>query len=235
MTFMNRYALHFLVGLNLLLGLLLASMWFDTHGRSRNLNWQTPAPQTTDYAAMLPQIPDAMPMNTGAIMALLERPLFSITRRPPPPPPPPKAADAPPPDTLSTARLIGLYAGPDQSGIILHIGGKNRRLRIREQVEGWTLSAIDQRSATFSSGSSQRTLPLLKGNLSKFTGEALADVPPPQTANAPTAAPSPPDSPAPVVTSPPVQTNASPPAPSGPGSTGGAKPRPQPVFGGSIR
>lgn len=220
MTFMNRYALHALVGLNLLLALLLAFLWIGPDGQPRSLQWQPPAPQTTDYAAMLPEIPGAVPMSTGTIMALLERPLFTITRRPAPPP---KAAEAPPPDTLSTARLMGLYAGQGQGGVILHIGGKNRRLRIQEQIEGWTLSAIDQRSATFTSGSTQRTLQLLKGNLANFTGQA------------PVAEPPAPLAPPPVVAPPPVQADAPAPTPSAPASPGAAKPRPQPVFGGSIR
>lgn len=221
MTFMNRYALHALVGLNLLLALLLVLLWVGPNGRLRNLQWQPPAPQSTDYAAMLPEIPGAVPMNPGAIIAMLERPLFTTTRRPPPPPP--KVADASPSDTLSTARLMGLYAGQGQGGVILHIGGKSRRLRIREQIEGWTLSAIDQRSATFSSGTTQRTLQLVKGSLANFTGQAPAAEPPPPAAPPPAVVPSP------------VQPEAPAPAPSAPTSPGAAKPRPQPVFGGSIR
>ena len=220
MTFMSRYALHALVGLNLLLALLLAFLWVGPNGRLRNLQWQPPAPQSTDYAAMLPEIPGAVPMNPGAIIAMLERPLFTITRRPPPPP---KVADAPPSDTLSTARLTGLYAGQGQGGVILHIGGKSRRLRMQEHIEGWTLSAIDQRSATFTSGSTQRTLQLLKGSLANFTGQATPAEPPP------------PPAPPPAVVAPPVQVDTPAPAPSAPTSPGGAKPRPQPVFGGSIR
>ena len=231
MNALNRYALHLIVGLNFVLILALAALWIGPDGKVRNLQWQRPAPQTSDYASMLPELPSVVPANTGAFMAILERPLFTITRRPPPPPPPPKAVEAPPPDTLSTARLTGLYTGPGAGGIILNIGGKDRRVRIREQIEGWTLSAIDQQSATFSSGSSQRTLPLLKGKLSNFTGQTAAAIAPqpatapvsqpPQTVTAPVAVPT-----APSELSPPAQ----PAVPSN-----GAKPRSQPVFGGSIR
>lgn len=224
MTAMNRYALHALVGLNLLLALLLAALWIGPDGKPRNLRWQPPQAQVTDYAAMLPDIPAAAPLSTGVLMVLLERPLFSITRRPPPPPPPPKAAEAPPPDTLSTARLLGLYAGQGEGGVILHVGGKNRRVRMREHVEGWTLTSIDQRSATFTSGGTQRTLPLLKGSLANFTGQAPTAMPPP----APTLAPVPPS----------VDVQAPTPAPAtvpAAAPSGGAIPRPQPIFGGSIR
>jgi len=219
MNAMNRYTLHALLGLNLALALVLVFLWVGPDGKPRNLRWQPPSPQTSDYAAMLPDLPSVTPMNTSTFMAMLERPLFTITRRPPPPPPPPKPAEAPPPDNLSTARLTGLYTGQGEGGIILNIGGKDRRVRIREQIEGWTLSAIDQRSATFTSGSNQRTLPLLKGQLTNFTGQAPA-APPPPPATAPVAVPAAP-------------TEA--PASAAPASPGSARPRPQPVFGGSIR
>lgn len=218
MSTVNRYALHALLALNLALAIVLAWQWIGPDGRPRDLRWQAPAPQTTDYAAMLPQIPGAAPLDTGAFMALLERPLFTITRRPPPPPPPPQSAEAPPPDTLGTARLTGLYTGQGEGGIILNIGGKDRRVRVREQIEGWTLSAVDERGATFVSGSSQRTLPLLKGKLTTFTGQEPVAVPPPTRA-APSA----------------QQVAPERATPASPAQPGGARPRPQPVFGGSIR
>lgn len=217
---MNRYTLHALLGLNLLLALVLALLWISPNGQLRQLHWRAPEPQTTDYAAMLPDLPSAAPMNTGEFMALLERPLFSTTRRPPPPPPP-KPAEAPPPDNLSTARLTGLYTGSGEGGIILNIAGKDRRLRIREQIEGWTLSVIDERSATFTSGGNTRTLPLLKGKLANYAGQPpVAAPPPPPVAPvpSPSAAPAPADAPAAPA---PVQPS-------------GAKRRSQPVFGGSI-
>ncbi|WP_298214158.1 hypothetical protein [Acidovorax sp.] len=217
MSFMNRYALHALLGLNLALALVLAFLWVGPGGKLRRTHWQPPAAQMTDYAAMLPDIPASVPMSTGDVMAMLERPLFTITRRPPPPPPPPKPTEAPAPDNLSTAKLTGVYMGQEAGGVILNIGGKDRRVRMREQVEGWTLSAIDQRSATFSNGDSQRVLPLLKGSLANFTGQVpAAPVPPPSVAS-PLAVPAPAENPATAT--------------SGAARSG----RPQPVFGGSIR
>lgn len=230
MNALNRYTLHAVLGLNFVLVLVLAFLWIGPDRKLRSLHWQPPAPQTSDYAAMLPDLPSVVPANTSAFMAILERPLFTITRRPPPPPPPPKAAEAAPPDNLSTARLTGLYAGPGEGGVILNIGGRDRRVRIREQIEGWTLSAIDQQSATFHSGSSQRTLPLLKGRLTNFTGQPPAAVP----SQPAVAVASPPPHATVPVSAPTVPGGLS--APTSPASpSSGAKPRSQPVFGGSIR
>ena len=85
---MKRYALHWLVALNLLLAAGLAWMWIGSDGRLRNVHWQVPSPQTTDYAAMVPPLPGITPADTRQFIAMLERPLFSPIRRPPPPPPP---------------------------------------------------------------------------------------------------------------------------------------------------
>ncbi len=213
---MKKHALHALLALNAALVLVLAWLWIDKTGRLRNIHWQPPAPQTSDYAAMVPALPGLAPADTSQFIAMLDRPLFSPTRRPPPPPPPPQAPESA--DNLSTAQLSGLFLGQNDGGIIVRIGDKHRRVRLRESVEGWTLSAVQDRSATFTRGGQSRVLQLPRAAL---TGATVR--PPPQAAQPPVAAPVRPASPPPM-----AAPSASPPG--APAPRADAKPRA--VFGG---
>ena len=174
---MKRNALPWLVALNVALVLFLAALWLHRDGSLRNVHWQAPQPLTSNYLQMLPVLPERARVDTARFMSWLERPLFSITRRPPPPPPPPPppAAEAPV-DTLSTAKLHGIFSGGQTGGVILHIGGKNRRVRLDESVDGWVLRSVQGRSATFSSPGQTRTLQLTRAAVSTYVG---VPVPPP--------------------------------------------------------
>ena len=111
---MKRHLLSILAFACLGLAVLLAGQWINRQGQLRNTHWQAPAPLTTNYLEMLPLLPEPARVPTSRFMALLERPLFSETRRPPPPPPPP-----PPPvpvDILSNAQLSAIYAGEQLIG-----------------------------------------------------------------------------------------------------------------------
>ena len=167
---MKRYALHWLVALNLLLVAGLAWMWIGSDGRLRNVHWQVPSPQTTDYAAMVPPLPGITPADTRQFIAMLERPLFSLTRRPPPPSPPSQAAEKQPEDNLSTAQLTGLFYGNGEGGIIVQMAGKPRRVRLNEIVEGWTLTSVQDRSVTFTKDGQTRVLQLPRALVSKYSG-----------------------------------------------------------------
>ena len=205
---MTQRMLPALAVLNVLLALVLVFLWLAPDRQAQHLRWTPPQPQTTDYASMLPNLPPVQPVTTGQFVAMLDRPLFTSTRRPPPPPEPKAAAAS---DSLSSARLTGVFVGSGDGGVIIQLAGKDRRVRLREQVDGWTLSAVDARSATFTSGSGARTLQLLRGNLASYTGQSPTVAPPqPQIQPQPIPAPA---------------------APAQPAS--GAKP--SPVFGGSIR
>jgi hypothetical protein len=176
----NRHALQALIALDVLLALALAALWLTPQGQPRNLQWQPPAAQTADYAAMVPALPGSAPADTRQFIALLERPLFSVTRRPPPPPPPPEPVTKvpEPPDTLATARLLGTFTGAGEGGVIIDLAGKQRRVHLREQLEGWTLSAVQEREATFTSGPRSRTLPLQRAALTTGAGPQQLPVPP---------------------------------------------------------
>jgi hypothetical protein len=165
---MKKYSLHVLLFVNAALALVLARLWIDSSGHLRNIRWQAPAPQTADYPSMVPALPRAVPTDTSQFIAMLDRPVFSPTRRPPPPPPPPE--EKAPTDNLSTAQLSGLFMGDGDGGAIIQIAGKHRRVRLREVVEGWALSAIQDRSVTFTQGGQSRVLQLPRAALTTYTG-----------------------------------------------------------------
>ena len=172
---MKRYALNLLLLLNATLALVLAWMWFAPDGSLRNAHWTAPPPRTANYSAMLPPLPGIASADTSQFIAMLDRPLFSSSRRPPPPPPlPPPAQAQAPVDNLSTARLSGLFFGDGVGGIIINIAGKHRRVRLNEGVDGWLLKSIQERSVTFARGGESRTLPLPRGALTTYTGLAPA-------------------------------------------------------------
>lgn len=168
---MKRYTLQALIAVNLFLALVLATMWFTPEANLRNSRWSPPAPRTTDFAGMLPTLPGVASADTSQFIAMLDRPLFSPTRRPPPPPPPPQAEA--PVDNLSTATISGVYSGGGQAGVIMSIAGKSRRVQQNQAIEGWILKSIQGRSATFSRGGETRVLQLPKATLTTYMGQPL--------------------------------------------------------------
>lgn len=135
----RRHVLAVLLALVALLLLALLALWVNSSGALRHMRWQPPAPQIFDYAATVPALPDPAAADTRRFVALLERPLFSPTRRPPPPVP---KEDAPANDVMASARLTGLFEGAGDGGVIVLLDGKPRRVRLHEAVEGWQLTAV---------------------------------------------------------------------------------------------
>ncbi len=219
---MKKHSLHVLWFINVVLVLVLASLWVDKSGHLRNIHWQAPALQAVDYASMVPALPRTVPTDTAQFIAMLDRPVFSPTRRPPPAPLP--SDEKAPADNLSTARLSGLFLGDGDGGAIIQIAGKHQRVRLRELVEGWTLSAIQDRSVTFTRGGQSRAMQLPRAALTasaSLPSAAVAAPPPVPTPPLPVAAQ---NVPPPSVKSAPVQKPAA--------RTDG---RPlMPVFGGSA-
>ena len=159
----RRHALALLLALVALLALALLALWVTPAGQLRHMRWHAPAPQTFDYAAMVPALPNPAAADTRRFVALLERPLFSPTRRPPPPKP---REDAPANDLMASARLLGLFEGAGDGGVIVLLDGKPRRVRLHEAVEGWQLTAVQLRAATFTRAGQKRELPLNRAPLS---------------------------------------------------------------------
>ena len=187
---MKRYAMPVLGVLNVALLAVLASLWLSPDGSLRNARWIAPVPVTNDYLQMLPALPERESVDTNRFLALLERPLFQLTRRPPPPPPPPSAAAAPEAvDNLSTAQLSGVVAGEKTASIIITMAGKARRVRLNDSVDGWMLQSIQGRSVTFSSGGQTRVLQLPRAAVTSSSGSTLPvpvtpmpQIPPPSAA-----------------------------------------------------
>ena len=170
---MKRHALTMLVVINVALAVVLAALWLNPDGSLRNTHWAAPVSIKNDYLQMLPSLPERQPIDTNRFLALLERPLFQLTRRPPPPPPPPTAVVQAPVDNLSTAQLSGVVAGDGSASIIITMAGKARRVRLNESVDGWALQSIQGRSVTFAGGGQTRTLQLPRAAVTSSSGAAL--------------------------------------------------------------
>jgi len=169
---MRRYSLHMLTLVSAVVMLLLGALWLNLDGSVRNGTWIAPEPHITDYQAMVPTLPPVGSADTSRFIAMLERPVFSVTRRPPPPPPPPDTVQAPPPDHLSTARLSGIFQGDGVGGVIMLIAGKQRRAQLNDLVEGWTLTSVRGQTVTFMKGGQQRILTLERSLLQTASGAA---------------------------------------------------------------
>ncbi len=104
---------------------------------------------------------------------LAERPLFWISRRP--------AAEqvaevSQEPagrnrrDEFSQVKLEGVYFAGDNSGVIVTVGEERIRVRLKEELLGWTLVSLDANSAVFARGEQeQRSLQLEHALLPKYT------------------------------------------------------------------
>jgi type II secretory pathway component PulC len=185
---MRRPAIAILISINVTLALLLAWLWFTPEGAIKNSAWTHPAAQKTDYTQMIPPLPGTAQVDTSKFVAMLDRPLFMLTRRPPPPPPPP---DAPAPvDTLTTARISGVFSSNAGGGVIINLAGKDRRVRLNESIEGgWTLQSISGSTVTFTGAGQSRSLTLPRAALTSYSGLPVAAPPAALTKPAPSAQP----------------------------------------------
>lgn len=157
---MKRYTFHILLLVIALLICILLAMWFHQDGRLRNIHWQPPVAQTQDFASMVPTLPVRQQSDASRFLAMLDRPLFSPSRRPPPPPPPPAPVEVQEP--LPNVHLYGLYGGDGSGGAIVRVDGKNRRILLNESINGWKLSAIGERSITFRRGARSHAIELVQ-------------------------------------------------------------------------
>lgn len=181
---MKRYTFHILLLVIALLIGILAAMWFHRDGSLRNIHWQPPQAQTQDFVSMVPTLPVRKQADTSRFLAMLERPLFSPTRRPPPPPPPPAPVEVQEP--LPNVHLYGLYGGDSNGGAIVRVDGKNLRVQLNESINGWKLSAIGERSITLRRGARSRSIDLVHVIPKSDTGTPSAGnaAPAPQTLTA---------------------------------------------------
>lgn len=134
----------------------------------------TPVPPAASGASLLPasQAMAAIILDPTKEAIVLERPLFSPTRRPPPPPPPtpdpatagdaastkPSAPQPPPMNFI----LVGIVRDATSSLVMLQPanGQKVLSLRAGQELDGWKLVSIGIDSASFRNGAADRALTL---------------------------------------------------------------------------
>lgn len=157
---LQKQSVWLLLGLNLLLALVLVLLWVGPHGRLRHMEWRAPEAQkiALDPVA-LQRGASGVEADTTRFVAILDRPLFSATRRPPPPPPPP--APPKPVDPLEGVKLVGVFQGGEDSGILAELNGKVQRLKLGAAVGEWILKSVNERTVTFANGKDVRTLTLV--------------------------------------------------------------------------
>lgn len=173
---MRISALPMLAGLCAALGVGLAWLWVTPQGQLRDaVHWREPAALTTDYSVARTGLAPIGEPDMQRHAGLLDRPLFSLTRRPP------EAVAAAPvdaaPDRLGQARLRAIVEGPQAGGsIIVEIDGKSHRIQAQRTFEGWTLQSMDTqaRTATMTRRGQTRVLTLQRGLLSAGPARARA-------------------------------------------------------------
>jgi len=158
-----------LVILNALLAALLAWLWLSPGAGARGVHWQPPPAVKPDLGAAPEAAIGQDDADTARYMAILDRPVFSTTRRPAP-----VAAKGAGPDPMDGIHLYGLFSGPDGGGAIVRVDGKSRRLRVNESLGGWSLKEVRATEAVFARGGESRVVALVqaraKGTLQAAPG-----------------------------------------------------------------
>lgn len=237
---MRRFALPLLTVFNAAVLCVLAWVWFTPDGQLRNMRWQLPEPVKVDLQSLWPALPGPGQADTHQFLGMLERPLFSPTRRPPPPPPPPKAEVPEPVNRFAQAKLSGVFEGEGMGGIIINYEGKDRRVPLNGMLDGWKLQSVTGAQATFVQGGQTRVVQLQRATLGA-SAVATQNLAPAATVpafvnrsarrSAPVAAPMPavPVAPPPAVA---VPSSATPPAAAVPAVPAPAAAPPKASFGG---
>lgn len=165
---MKRYTSAILIAVSAVLALVLAWMWFTPSGGLKDVHWEMPRGQKANLDDIVPRLGKAQAMDHSQFLAMLDRPLFSPTRRPPPPKPVAEAeAPPPPPDYLADAVLSGVYISEDgkTGGVIIKFQGKDKSLPLRGKLDGWTLSSVADNRVYFTRGTVTKEIALQKGKL----------------------------------------------------------------------
>lgn len=158
---LRQHALWLLLALNLLLALEATHLWVNRQGQLRDWQWREPtAQQITLDKISLPRGASGGEADLSRFVQVLDRPLFTATRRPPPPPPPP-----PPPkpvDPLADFELVGLVEQGAEGSVLAKQGGKVRRFHVGDAVGEWRLAAVKGRDVVFKNGAESRTITLIR-------------------------------------------------------------------------
>jgi hypothetical protein len=137
------------VAVNSLLTAALAFLWSEP-ARS---GWSEPAavPPALDevVATAAPQ-----PVDVSIYRETIDRPLFSMNRRPAPRAEPDQVAEAV--DPLRDVRVVGLYAADGRGGAVVVSGGKVQRMAYGEKIGQWQLAGQDGRRAALTSANGEQ-------------------------------------------------------------------------------
>ena len=145
------------VTLSILLAALLLALWLLPGPPHQWRTWRAPPPQPPELQDALSTLMAPNPAAAASYPEAAERPLFAANRRPTPT----DAAVAPPPPTpIDQARLLGIFVGSGINSIMIDYDGKTRIVRKGEDVGGWRLTDMRERTATFEHEGQQRNLTL---------------------------------------------------------------------------
>jgi hypothetical protein len=104
---------------------------------------------------------------TRGYSAAVDRPLFTVDRRPyqVPPDAAAQAAAATAPVPELNAHLLAVVTVAADKTILLRVGGGNvvRKLKTGETIDGWTVQRVEDARATLSHGRFERTVELTSG------------------------------------------------------------------------
>jgi hypothetical protein len=86
------------------------------------------------------------------LSTMLDRPLFSPSRRPPAPPPPPVAQAPPPPPPPPNLVLFGVVLDGESARAVVRAGADKKlvRAQIGDEIDGWKVSQIEGRKIVLS-------------------------------------------------------------------------------------
>jgi len=142
---------------------ILAALWVSPSGALRNVVWEPPQALVPDFSEGSSSVLDASrSTDPSQFVAILERPLFSATRRPPPPKIVEKVEPPPPPDPLEKVRILGVFSSTAGGGAIADVEGKARRILVNDMVGAWKLAAVSSRDVTFKRGTDSRVMSLTR-------------------------------------------------------------------------
>ena len=160
---MNRRLTFALLLVSTALAGLLIWLWIGPDGSLRGIHWRAPAAIRPDLGSLSVTSIGRDDTEVSRYMAILDRPVFSPSRRPPPPPPP-KPVVPVRADPLDGIHLYGLFSGGGSGGVIARVEGKTRRIKVSEAVGDWSLKEIRPRDVVFAKGAESRVVPLMQAS-----------------------------------------------------------------------
>ena len=155
---MSARTTQVLVAVNVAVAALLAWLWLGPQGGARATTWVPPAPIRPDLGAGTPMLTGFEDADTSRYMAILDRPVFSPSRKPAPVASGPAGA----PDPMQGIHLYGIYGGSQGGGVIVRVDGRSRRVKVSEALGDWTLQEVRGTQAVFARGAEVRTLALVQ-------------------------------------------------------------------------